>query len=44
MAKAEYVIDFYKYLNCPNCKELEFFCTTHKIEVDKIINQSQNSN
>ena len=27
----------------PDCKELEFYCTPHKIEVDKILNQSKNS-
>ena len=28
---------FSKYLNCPNCKSAEFYCTAHKIEVELIL-------
>ncbi len=31
------LIDFLKYLNCPNCKEVEFYCAEHRIEVEKIL-------
>jgi len=31
------LIDFLKYLNCPNCKEVEFYCAKHRIEVEKIL-------
>ena len=37
MTKTETAIDYYKYLNCHDCKKLQFYCTTHKIEVDKIL-------
>ncbi len=40
MTKIEHVIDYYKYLNCPDCKKLQFYCAPHKIEVDKILNHS----
>ena len=30
-------IDFNKYLNCPNCKAVEFYCTAHKIEVELVL-------
>jgi len=30
-------IDFYKYLNCPDCVENELYCPTHRVEVDKIL-------
>jgi len=30
-------IDFYKYLNCPDCKECWAYCPKHKIEVEKIL-------
>ena len=32
-------IDFYKYLNCPDCKEVGLYCKIHRIEVENILNQ-----
>ncbi len=31
------MIDFTKYLNCPACKEVELYCHTHRAEVEKIL-------
>ena len=33
------LIDFEKYLKCPKCKKIEFYCNEHKKEVEKILNQ-----
>ena len=30
-------IDFNKYLNCPQCQEVEFYCTKHKAEVESLL-------
>jgi len=30
------LIDFHKYLNCPNCKEVEFYCSKHRAEVENL--------
>ena len=30
-------IDYRKYLNCPNCKEIEFYCPEHRKEVELLI-------
>ncbi len=38
--KTEYVIDFYKYLQCPRCIESGLYCKPHRIEVEKILNQN----
>ena len=40
--KLDYVIDYDKYLQCPQCKESKLYCNLHKIEVDKILNQASN--
>jgi len=31
------LIDFNKYLNCPDCQKVEFYCAEHRIEVEKIL-------
>jgi len=31
------LIDFNKYLNCPDCKEVGLYCAEHRIEVEKIL-------
>ncbi len=41
VTKIEHVIDYDKYLNCPDCKAIQFYCSPHKKEVDKILNQNQ---
>jgi hypothetical protein len=33
------MIDFYKYLKCPNCKESGLYCPTHRKEVEKILEE-----
>ena len=43
MTTIEHVIDYDKYLNCPDCKDVQFYCTPHKKEVDEILNQNQKS-
>ena len=30
-------IDYRKYLNCPACKDVEFYCTDHRKEVELLI-------
>ena len=34
-------IDFTKYLNCPDCVKVEFYCKKHKAEVEKLLGMSQ---
>lgn len=34
------MINFYKYLNCPKCREVEFYCPKHKREVEEILKKS----
>jgi len=36
----DYVIDYYKYLQCPKCKESGLYCKPHRLEVDNILNQN----
>ena len=31
------MIDFTKYLSCPDCKEIEFYCEKHRLEVEQIL-------
>ncbi len=31
------LIDFNKYLNCPECQEAELYCAEHRIEVQRIL-------
>jgi len=31
------LIDFNKYLNCPECQEVELYCAEHRIEVQRIL-------
>jgi len=33
------LINFIKYLNCPNCKDSGLYCTEHRIEVEKILEE-----
>jgi len=36
------LIDFYKYLNCPLCRETGLYCPTHRAEVENILeNENQ---
>ena len=30
-------IDFYKYLKCPDCKAVKFYCPKHRIEVENFL-------
>jgi hypothetical protein len=30
-------IDYRKYLNCPACKDVELYCSEHRIEVEMIM-------
>ena len=34
-------IDFTKYLNCPDCAKVEFYCKKHRMEVEKLLGMSQ---
>lgn len=29
------MVDFYKYLNCPDCREAGLYCPEHKKEVEE---------
>ncbi len=40
--ESDCLIDYDKYLQCPKCKESKLYCNLHKIEVDKILNQTSN--
>jgi len=40
----DYGIDYDKYLQCPKCKESRLYCSLHKLEVDKILNRTENKN
>ncbi len=31
------LMDFIKYLNCPICKKIEFYCMEHRIEMEMIL-------
>ncbi len=31
------LIDFHKYLNCPICEEIGFYCVEHKIRAEMIL-------
>lgn len=33
------IIDFTKYLNFPACKESGLYCTKHRIEVEKLLEE-----
>lgn len=32
------MIDFYKYLKCPECRDSGLYCKEHKSEVERILN------
>ena len=34
------MIDYYKYLKCPECKDTGLYCKPHRIEVEEILNSS----
>ena len=37
------MINFYKYLKCPDCKDVGLYCKLHRKEVESILhNQTQN--
>ncbi len=31
------MIDYYKYLRCPECVENGLYCKVHKLEVEKLL-------
>ena len=31
------MIDFYKYLKCPECRDCGLYCSEHREEVEKIL-------
>ena len=35
-------IDFTKYLACPDCKSVAFYCPKHKLEVENFLSGSKN--
>jgi len=35
------MIDYYKYLKCPKCKESGLYCYPHRKEVDKILEKEE---
>ena len=35
-------IDFTKYLACPDCKSVEFYCPKHKLEVENFLSEYKN--
>ncbi|MCE2505577.1 MAG: hypothetical protein J4F36_03695 [Nitrosopumilaceae archaeon] len=35
------MIDYYKYLKCPKCKESGLYCITHRKEVEQILENEQ---
>ena len=37
------LIDFIKYLNCPDCIESGLYCSKHKVEVEKILQETENN-
>jgi hypothetical protein len=34
------MIDFSKYLDCPDCKDSGVYCDEHRIEVEKILKEN----
>lgn len=34
------MIDFSKYLNCPDCKDAGVYCDEHRVEVEKILKEN----
>ena len=34
------MIDFSKYLNCPDCKDSGVYCSEHRVEVEKILKEN----
>jgi len=37
------MIDFYKYLACPACKDSGLYCIVHRKEVEQILAEKDNS-
>lgn len=37
------MIDYYKYLKCPDCKDSGLYCKSHRDEVEKILEQQVNN-
>ena len=34
---SDHPIDYEKYLSCPDCHEIEFYCPKHKAEVESLL-------
>ena len=34
------MIDYYKYLKCPDCIESGLYCSTHRKEVERILKEN----
>jgi len=37
------LINFIKYLNCPDCKDSGLYCREHRIEVEKILEKVESN-
>lgn len=37
------LINFIKYLNCPDCKDSGLYCREHRIEVEKILEEVESN-
>ncbi|MCE9653414.1 MAG: hypothetical protein K8Q89_10245 [Nitrosarchaeum sp.] len=37
------MINYYKYLKCPDCKKSGLYCPVHRKEVEKILQEEQMS-
>ncbi len=37
------LINFIKYLNCPDCKDSGLYCSEHRIEVEKILEKVESN-
>lgn len=38
------LIDYEKYLRCPDCKKSGLYCSKHKAEVEKILSEGSATN
>ena len=38
------LIDFYKYLNCTSCRRIGLYCTKHREEVEKLLEEVHEDN
>lgn len=37
------LINYIKYLNCPDCKDSGLYCREHRIEVEKILEEVESN-